>query len=242
MPGPNEPMVQGDQTPAVVPNDGTPSGDGVANATPVQSPVDAEALRREFEENQKKLQQDLNRTKSTFQSREAQIQREARQREAALLDELNKTRLSTMDDETRKTYEAELSQNRIRELEQENESIRSEYETYKAMLDAKEHFRKMGVPDDILIVNGTFDDLLQSGWDWVSNRLIAINSAPAQAPVAPPKAPAPLPVAPKVDTGGNSTPPSTRPTWDDYAKKGMTREQVYQKFQEGKISPDAMPL
>lgn len=238
MPDETKPTVPGEPTPAVVPAEGTPAGGGVAQTTPAQAPVDAEALKREYAEQMSKLEKDIRQVKSTFQSREAQLRREAQQREAELKAQLEQVQVSTMDEETRKIYEGQMAQQRIRELEEQLDGAQSAFETYRATQDAIAHFKRLGVPDDELITDGTFDDLLQSGWDWVSNRMVQMKSAPV-APVVP--QPAPLPTAPKVDTGGTTTPPSTKPTWADVKQRYGSLENFFQKFAEGRIPQDQVP-
>jgi hypothetical protein len=147
-----------------------------------------------------------------------------------------------MDDETRKTYEAELARNRAAELEQQLQEANQRFESYQATQNALSQFKNLGVPSDILDSAQSFDEILQVGWDWVTSKLMETQK---QSAAPTPTPPAPLPTAPRVDTGGASTPPSSRPTWDEIVgpgKKYDKRETVYRLFQEGRIPPDQVPF
>lgn len=235
------PMVPGEPTPAPVVENTTPAGGGVAEATPAQTPVDAEALRKQIEQtaaDKARLEKDLNRFKSSTQSREAQLRKEADQKQEALRSELETIKRASMDDETRRKYDEQLAQQRIVELTDRLQQREEEMATFQATQNAIAHFRSLGVPDDVLILNGTFDDLLESGWGWVSDRVKSINTIPP-VPAAPPT-PAPLPVAPRVDVSGASTPVVKR-TWADLEKEYGSREAVYDMIERKRLPGSVLP-
>lgn len=234
------PLVQGEPTPAVV-ADATPAGDGVTApaATPAQTPVDAEALRTQFEQakaERERLEKDLNRYKSSTQSREAQLRKEAELKQEALRTELENIKRSGMDEETRRKYDFEMSQQRIADLQTELQRRDEEMATFRATQNAVAHFRSLGVPEDALILDGTFDDLLESGWGWVSEKVKSITTPAAPAPPVPPT----LPVAPKVDVSGAST-PSVKPTWADIEKTYGSREAFFQLIESRRLPPSMIP-
>lgn len=235
------PLVPGEPTPAPVADQtATPAGGGVAEATPAQTPVDAEALRKQFEQataDRERLEKDLNRYKSSTQSREAQLRKEAEQKQEALRTELENIKRSGMDEETRRKYDFEMSQQRIQDLQTELQRRDEEMATWRAAENAKAHFKSLGVPEDALILDGTFDDLLESGWGWVSEKVKSITSAP---PVTAPPVPPTLPVAPKVDVSGANT-PSVKPTWADIEKTYGSRETFWQLVESKRLPASMIP-
>jgi hypothetical protein len=197
--------------------------------------VDAEALKAQKE----KLEQDVRNLKSTFQRRESQLEQTWKQKERALSAELEKARLSTMDEETRKAYLSEVAQNRMSELEAELAQSRQQNESLMIYQNAYNQFRQAGVPDSALVTDGTTDDLVNSGWAYLTNRVKELE-AKLNTPAAP-AAPAPLPSAPPVDKSTPSNPAPSKMTWADWKAKGIDREQVYQLFEANKISADQIP-
>lgn len=237
----DNPMVPGEPNPAPVSPE-TPAGGGVAEATPAQTPVDAEALRQQFEQaaaEKARLEKDLNRYKSSAQSREAQVRREAEQKQEALRAELEQIKRSGMDEETRRKYDYEMSQQRISELQTQLQQREEEMATYVATQNAIAHFKSLGVPDEALVRDGSFEDLLESGWGWVSEIVKSISNAPAAAPVAPLVPPA-LPTAPKVDVSGANT-PSVKPTWADIIKTYGSEEAFWQLIESKRLPRDMIP-
>lgn len=240
MPDNIEPKVPEGQQGAVVPG-GTPAPGGVPTGTPSQAPGDAEVER--VRQQAAKLQQDLNAMKSSFQKKESQLLREREQREAELRRELEQARVAGMDDETRKLYQQERASERVTELETQLTEMQQRYEEMQAFQNALSHFRSNGIPDSALVLDGTTEDLVASGWNWMAARSREAEELKArlsQTPTPPPS-PSPLPSAPPVALGGTASPPSTKATWKELEAKWGSREAVYQAVEERRLPPTIIP-
>lgn len=231
-----EPTVPGETTPAEV-APATQAAGGVASATPSQSPqVDAAALLLE----KHSLELDINKLKSTFQKREGQLQQEAKQREAALKEELERLKVSGMDDDSRKLYEAEIRSRNLQQKEQELDAARKEYEDLIAFTNAQQQFALAGVPAESLRTDGDLNDLVQSGWDWILTRNKSLEEENQKLKTSSPTAPV-LPSAPPVALSGPGASLSTKPTWDDLVKRYGNRETVYQLVEQGRLPSTIIP-
>lgn len=225
--------VQGEPTPAPVSDKPeTPAGGGVAPATPAPAPQ-SDALAQE----KQKLEKDINQIKSTFQRREAQLNKEAKEREAALLRQLEESKLQGMDEEARKAYEATRFSRENEALKQQLDEERRKYQEYTTFNNAVLQFRGAGVPEASLVLDGSLDDLVQSGWDYLTSRVRELE-AKVQTPQTP--APKELPAAPEVDTGKTQG-VNTKPTWPELIAKYGSREQVYTLVEQRQLSPDIIP-
>ena len=225
--------VQGEPTAAPVSDTPeTPAAGGVATpATPAQPPQSDALAERQ------RLEKDINNIKSTFQRREAQLAKEAREREQELLRKLEETKVSGMDEEARKAYETQRAARRVQELETQLQEEQRKYQEYTTFQNALLQFRSAGVPENALITDGTLDDLVGSGWDWLTSRVRELESRSA-VPATPP--PPTLPDAPPVDTGRSST-TNTKPGWPELIQKYGSREKVYELVEARRLSPDIIP-
>lgn len=228
--------VQGEPTPApVTEKPVTPAGEGVA-ATPATTPTQtpqSDALAQE----KQRFEKDLNQLKSTLQRREAQLTKEAKEREAALLKQLEETKLQGMDDEARKAYEATRFSRENETLKQQLEEERRRYQEYQVFQNSVLQFRSAGVPEANLVLDGSLDDLVQSGWDYLTSRVRELESK-LTAPVTP--APKELPAAPEVDTGKSQS-VNTKPTWPELIAKYGSRERVYELVEQRQLNPEIIP-
>lgn len=255
----NSSVPAGNQQPPVAGQPVTPvAGSQVAAqaATPTAPAVDASEfakVQQQLAEQQQlaaKLQSDLNAQKSASQRREFQLQKEMERSQRDWQQQIHQRTMAGMDDETKKQYEYELAQERLREMEETVQNLQQERAMMEAKQNARIFFAQNGVPMDKLDESGDLDALVQSGYGYLSSRIKELETrqaAPAQPPAAPPTAPVtpptPLPAAPGVDLGAG-TPPSGHPTWaaidQEYKDKGG-REAFYREYEQGLISGDRIP-
>lgn len=219
----------------------TPAQGGVAPATPTQPPADAASaadVEAKYKADLAKYQEDLNKLKSASQRREGELQRTLTQRDAEYKAELEKVRLSTMDDEERKIYEIERNRERVNELQAELDRVNAEREEQAAINNTFAFFLQKGVPANALVNGQGLDALVVSGWDYISNRLAQLEAAAANAP-APKTPPQEPPKAPPVTTGTGT--PVGSPTWDDLIKQYGSMDEVFNRIEQGRLSRDVLP-
>lgn len=233
------PQVQGSETGGVAEQVTPETQGGVSQVeTPVsQTPVDVEALKADYEKKLAASQQDLNKLKSSLQQREAQIVKDSQQKYSELQRQLHEVRMSTMDDDARKKYEAQLVTEEYQSLQEQMAEINRKNQEYQSMLDAQQFFLNKGVPADRLVLNQGYEVLVESGWNWVTERLQAIQNA-ASNPTTKSE-PAPLRQAPNVVT--DKATPHTGTTWSDLLQKYGTAENVYRAVEEGRLPASIIP-
>jgi hypothetical protein len=223
-----------------VPAEGTPAPSEVevpAEGTPAQlAQPDVEKVRAEYEQKVAQMQQDLNNMKSSLQKREYQQSQQYQQQVSDLQKQLREVRMQGMDETQRKAYEVQLQAEEYQTLQQRLEEQERKNQEFEQMLGAQDFFIKKGVPADKLILNQGYETLVQSGWDWVSERLAQLQ----QQVTSPTKQePAPLKTAPGVVTDKGL--PASGSTWTELRKLYGSDENVYRLIEQGTLSPSILP-
>jgi hypothetical protein len=239
----NEPKVPGEPIGEVT-KDVTPAGGVAVNATPSAAPVDAgsqlDALKVEYEAKLRAYQDDLNHMKSSFQRKEAERERDWTQRREDYEREVERLKLSTMDEDQRKQYESESTVRRMTELENQLRNMAEEKSNYESMLRAQNYFIARGVPANELSLDEGYEALWNSGMAWIDKdytRLKQLASNPPVQPVTPQKPPE----APPVVTTTNS-PAYAGTRWKELVKEYGSEEAVYQGVEHGQIDPSVIPV
>lgn len=221
------------------------------SATPAAPAGDAAAL-EQLRQQMAQRERDLNALKSASQRREFELQQQLKAQQEEFQRQLHNANIAGMDEESRKQYESELAQEQAREMQQRLAELQQANEQAEGKFNAFSFFTQRGVPAERLTMNGTLEEMVQSGYDYMATRNAELEAqvrqAQTQAPVTPaptePAAPAPLPKAPAVDVGAGAS-SSGRPTWADidreYEGKGG-REMFYQQLQSGQIPAERLPL
>lgn len=211
----------------------------VAPATPSTPQSNAEAQRvAQLEAQLAKYEQDVRAVKSISDKRYSDAERQWRSEREQLRQELESLKLSSMDEDQRKKYEASLAVERQQEILQEAERSKQVAQEAQATLQALQYFSQQGVPTDKLVIDQGYDALFNSGMAWMSQQLQTLRtSPPAQPPVQPSNT---LPTPPTVATAGQGV-PQVKPTWDDLRKKYGDDEQIYKLVEVGLLPPDIIP-
>jgi hypothetical protein len=231
-----DPKVPTEPTAPVVAPATPGAGEGVAPATPAPSVQDAPPTPSTAAAD--KLQKDINQLKSASQRREAQLQQQAAIREAELKEQLEQTRLNSLDGDARKAYEQELLMNRLKEANDKLALVEQRSAEILQHSNAVTQFRAAGVPESFLNLNGSLDELVQSGWDWILSENKRLNAALVSKGVVIPPA---LPVAPGVPIPAGGTSPSVKPTWDELEKKYGSKERVYSLVEQRLLPASIIP-
>jgi hypothetical protein len=211
----------------------TPDASGVAPVvTPGSGPSDAEIRVA-------KLQEDLNRMKSSFQSTQAKLEKQWAAEKARYEADLEAARTSSMTDDQRKAYEVQRSFERLKELENRNAELEKERQETEQASNYRAYFMEtFQVDPKNLILDQGIDALVASGWEAVrkdreakEKRIAELERKVSGAPDVEP---------PDVVTNTAHT-PSVGPTWADMIKKYGSREAVYRLFEEGKLPASQIP-
>jgi hypothetical protein len=240
-----DPLVQsGNQDPAA-PAAPVQPVEPVAPATPSTPLPDAEI--QKAAELERKLQQyeaDVRALKSTSDKRYSEAEKQWKQQNEQLKKELERIRMSSMDDDERKAYEAELSVERTRQTETELQKARLDAEEYRSTMQALSYFLHQGVPPSELVTDQGYDALFNSGMTWMAGQLKRLQTNPVTAtppPAQPGNPNSPLPTPPVVATS-NQALPNLKPTWADLRQKYGSDERVYALVEAGILPRDIIPM
>ena len=236
-------MVPGEPNGGVTPVT-TAAGVTAQTVTPSTTPVDAETVAQatqrqaELESQLAKTNQDLNRMKSTFQRSEAELKRGWEQREREYQQQLENLKVSGMDEDQRKAYEASSTSRRLAEMEQQMAALEDQKVQTEAMFKAQNYFISQGVPASELNVDEGYEELWNSGMGFITQEFQRLKN---QSPVAQtPQVKTPV-AAPAVVTTTN-TPAYTGPTWDELVKKYGSEEEVYRLVETQRLDPTTIPV
>jgi hypothetical protein len=207
-----------DQKPVQQTAEGTP---GMA----AQGTSDAGAWETKVAEVEHKYQRDMDRLRSSLQKNSAQERQEYEQRMAQMEQELHATRTSTMNEQERVAYERDVYAQRAEMLEKKYQDAESRLYEVQNMEQAKLAFQKMGIQPNKLDTT-SMENLLQSGWVGVAERMAELESrtaAPRLSPnqPAPQQPPTPGPVQPPSTASVQGTPTGGR-TWGDAYKSASS--------------------
>lgn len=198
----------------------TPEVGGVSTETPDTSKEDERLA--QLKSDYDKIQKDLNKQKSVFQQREHELQTEAQQREAALKQEIDKLRRSTLTEKDADRYEKEVALEQLAELREELEKERVARTEREQFAYWKDRFTdEYGVPRDQLVLDQGVQGLVQSGME-------AIKEMIAEAKKASDK--------PAKKAQSKQEPPETpKPAKGDASQKKMTLKEAADKYAGGDI-------
>ena len=236
----DETKVSGETQPEV---DKTTLGAGgvTEKVMPTNPPVDADVVKKEeVEALKQKYETDLRKLQSSLQRNESELRKALEDQKKLHKDELERARIASMDDDERKVYEVERNKERLTEMQELLNATQLERDQAAETLKAYNFFQKRKVPADVLVVDQGYEALLNSGWEYITNRIEELEKKQAggQTPTKePPKEP---PKAPPVDTTINSM-PIVGTTWEELEKRYGSRERVYQLIEEKRLKPDVLP-
>lgn len=208
--------------------------------TPSTQPVDAEVLRQQYEQQIRQKEIDLNRMKSSFQRKESQLERQMEERRVAFEQELERAKISNMDEDQRKIYESTAGIRKAQQLESQLQQLQLEKNEAVQRFEAYTYFQSKGVPANEIITDGSYEDLWNSGMEYITSVFEQVQKK-ASTPPPPVSAPAATPpVAPPVVTA-TATQPFTGTTWDALIKEWGSEESVWRAVETGQLDPSVLP-
>lgn len=219
----------------------TPNEAGVTPAeavvTPGQGTDDVAKLRQEIEQTRQRAERDIAALKSSLQSQQAKAEREWSKKEQDYQRQLEEFRMGTMDEKDRELYRQKLNENRAQELWEQNQVLQMQIQEAQARQNYTNWFLNQGISLEKINVTGTTQELVDSGWQAMSERMKELEtkvSQPINNQVQPQTTP-PKIVQPQ---GGA---PVSGPTWSDLIAKYGSMEQVYSLVENGTLPPSILP-
>jgi hypothetical protein len=200
--------------------------------TPAQPPVDVDAIRAKYE-------QDINNLKSSLQRRESQVSAEWQDRYTKLQKEMHEVRMSTMTEEDRKRYEAQLQTEEYQSLQSRLAELENERQTSTATFEAYQFFLSQGVPPTAMNLTEGYEGVTRAGWGYITDELSRLRQVATNPQPQPKPEPAPLKDAPGVVTDKGI--PATGTTWAALVAKYGSRETVYRAVEEGRLPASIIP-
>jgi len=229
--------VQGTTSGEVAPETGATPASEVAEGT-ITTPVTPTKTQPTDANNvdavRQKLEADINKMKSVFQKQLSDREKEWKKTEARLRQEAEEARISSMDEDQRKQYEAGATSRRMAEMEQQLAELSQAKQNTEAMFNAYNYFIAQGVPADQMVVDAGYEELWNSGMGYMTDELKRLKAQGGK-PV-----PVPEVKAPEVVTS-TSTPAYTGTTWPELIKRFGSEEEVYSQIESGRLSPDILP-
>lgn len=227
-------MVQGTTNGVVA--DATLASEVETNSTLTTPPSDAEQL-SQIELVRQKYEKDISNIKSTFQRKEAEREKEINSKLQQYEAEVERLRVSTMDDDERAAYEQSAVYRRINELEQYLSQVTEEKVEIDSMLKAQQYFLAQGVPASSLVTGEGYDELWNSGMGWLTSDYQRLRNQTATAPKTPQRPPI---TAPEVVTSTN-TPAYSGTSWPELIKQYGDEETVYRLVETGQLPATVIP-
>ena len=235
---PNDTKVQGEPIVEVAGTPVTPdAGVTETTVTPETRPSDAGKL-AEIEVVKAKYEKDLSAMKSSLQRNESQLRQEFASKQEQFEQELENLKVSNMDEDQRKQYEAGSSVRKLQQMEQKLYEVENEKIEKEAMLKAQNYFLQQGVPASVLNVDEGYDTMWNAGMEHLINELKTLRQTSSLKSTSTPIPPI---TAPVVVTQSN-TPANTGTNWNDLVKTYGTEEAVYRLVETGQLDVSVIPV
>ncbi len=228
-------MVQGNTNGVV--DDSTLASEVETDSTLTTQPSDADQL-SQIELIRQKYESDISKLKSTFQRKEAEREKDINSKLQQYEAEVERLRVSTMDEDERAAYEQTAVYRRINELEQYLSQVQEEKVEIDSMLKAQQYFLAQGVPASSLVTDSGYDELWNSGMGWLTSDYQRLRNQTTTAPTKPAQRPAIT--APDVVTTTN-TPAYSGTTWPELIKQYGDEETVYRLVETGQLPATVIP-
>lgn len=222
-----------------------PEQGGVTNVTPTQPLPDAGSEKlKELEAKIQAKEQDINKLKSTYDKQLAQTKKQFEEEQRKLQEEIQKAKLATMTDEQKLQFERQLELEQAQQWKEKALRYEQQMQEFEIRNNYAQYFQDMGVPKENLNLNGDINALVQSGWEGVQNQMTQMKQKLAQyeqpqQPANPaPQQPEPQERAPLTNQINSGTP---KTTWADIQKQYPNMEEFFAKLERGEINPGSIP-
>lgn len=220
----------------------TPAPGGVAATTPAPAAADAQPG-IDWKARYEAMEKDLNRLKGSLQSQMAAQQHNFNQTLAQYQRRLEEAETRGLSEDDRRKYEEQRRQRLMQQQAEQNAALQRQLEEQQLRLQYIQQYEEAGIPRSALTLNGSLDDLVNSGWQAVTQLARAARSgtaAPAAGQPAPAAAPTVQPPAVVTQTGAVASAPTMEALMTRY--KVTDPEEIFRMFETGQIPADQMPI
>lgn len=196
-----------------------------------------EKLSSQFEKVNTKFERDISQLKSSLQRNAAEDKKKWEYEKAEYERRLQDTQMAGMSESDRKAYQAQVEQNRLRQMEEENSRLRNQMTEQQQRQGYAAWFLQNGVRVEDLVMTGSVQELVDSGWSSLKKQKddLQMQLSKVQGSTTKPSQSPPNVIQPQ---GGV---PVTGPTWTELIKKYGTQEQVYKLVEQGTLPPSIIP-
>lgn len=227
----------------------TPDSSGVANVTPAQPVPDAGSDKlKELEAKIQAREQDINKLKSTYDKQLAQTKKQFEEEQRKLQEEIQKAKLSTMTDEQKLQFERQLELEQAQQWKEKALQYEKQMQEFEIRNNYTQYFvEQMGVPKEKLNLDGDINALVQSGWEGVQNKVKELQSKVSEyeskltqgTALQQPQQPEPQQRSPLTNQINSGAP---KISWADIEKRYPNTEEFFTKLEQGTIDPRTIPL
>lgn len=222
-------------------------GGGVADATTTAEVVSqGETLLTDPKDVAKKLQElkanserDIAAVKSTFQKSEHELKLKMEAQQKAYEDHLRELKLASMDEEQRKTYEAQESTERTKNFEAEAISAKQALAEREQKDQYRDFFVSVGIPLADLPMNQDLATFANTGFALMAKQTQDLKKRLAQLEKKTNSDDDEIP-APDVDTSKNKS--SNGGNWKALVARYGSDERVWKAIESGELSPSVLPI
>lgn len=125
----------------------------------------------ELEKTLKAREQDINKLKSTYDRQMAQAKKQFEEQQKQLQEELRKVKMSGMSDEQKQQFERQLELEQAQQWREEAQRLQREKQEFEIMNNYAQYFQENGVPRENLVFDSGVDALVQSGWEGIQKEM-----------------------------------------------------------------------
>ena len=206
--------------------------------TPPTKPNDEE---KKLQQISQKYEDDISKLKSSFQRSEHELRQSLEKQRRDYDAQLREIKMSKMDEEERKKFEAEELVARNKNYEAEAEKAKRALSDQKQIAEYRKFFISVGVPVDNLDETDDLSTYVNQGYallklhqDNLKKELETLKKKQAKSEGDDEEIP-----APDVDT--STRPPGKGTTWKDLIKQYGSEERVWSLIDRGLLSPSVLP-
>lgn len=203
--------------------------------TPPQSAPDVDKKVLELTQ---KYERDIANLKSTFQRSESELKKQLDAQRLAYDQHVRELKLSKMDEEQRKQYEAQELLERNKNYEAEALAAKRALEEREQKDQYRDFFLSVGIPPNELDSRADLATFVNMGYAAWAKKTKALEKKLAELEKKAQSGDEEIP-APDVDTSKGK--PSKGPSWGDLIKKYGSAETVYRKVELGQLPASILP-
>lgn len=226
----------------------TPESGGVANVTPTQAVPDVGSDKlKELEAKIQAREQDINKLKSTYDKQLAQTKKQFEEEQRKLQEEIQKAKLATMTDEQKLQFERQLELEQAQQWKEKALQYEQQMKEFEIRNNYTQYFvEQMGVPKEKLNLDGDINALVQSGWEGVQNKVKELQNKISEyeskqtqgtaSQQSQPEVPDRSPLTSQINSG------APKIAWADIEKRYPNLEEYFSKLERQEIDPGTIPL